>query len=642
MQIDLQRMMPEIPSSRPPAAGGTGDVSTAVPAVKSVDEAPPAAPKQPLSSEALFAEAMAGRPKKLEFRPLELPEIPPSKIRRGDYVVHRSLGVGLFEGVFELNEFTIKPDGERGPRVKALKVKYRDRTLDISPKEAKESLKLFRRREEVDEARAPVKLDSTSSRKNWQKRREKAAKKVWDYAADLVKLYAERQQITRPPCEPDGESMVAFDRAFAYAPTPDQERAFREIEEDMVDKEQPMDRLLCGDVGFGKTEVAMRAIYRAVCNGRQVGLLAPTTVLAAQHLRVVRERLPDSRVELLSAIVKRKPKERAALLEDIARGDVDVIVGTHALLSPSVHFADLGLLIVDEEHRFGVRQKDKVKEATTNVDVLSLSATPIPRTMWMCMAGIRAMSTLKTPPAGRLPVNTCVTLRDDDVGVQAIKAELARGGQVFYVVPRVEMISHEIEMLSVALPGVRINYAYGGLSDLEQRIVDFTLREYDVLVATTILENGIDMPNVNTIIVQNTQLFGLSQLHQLRGRVGRAALQAYAYLMHPPDEEISDDARQRLAVVQNETELGAGFALARSDLAMRGSGNVFGEKQKGSSPTKDMGVDLYVEVLQKAMRYLEKKERLGWKDDPEAENELLRQSVEESMLLTMDDSLDVK
>jgi len=365
-------------------------------------------------------------------------------------------------------------------------------------------------------------------------------------------------------------------------------------------------------------------------------------VLAAQHLRVLRARMPGVRIEILSTLVKRKPAERAQILEDITAGKVEVVVGTHALLSPKVSFHNLGLLIVDEEQRFGVRQKDKVKAASTSVDVLSLSATPIPRTMYMCMAGIRKMSTLNTPPQGRLPVQTLVRERDNGVAEAAVREELARGGQVFYVVPRIEMVEQEVDFLTSVLPDARIAFAYSGIPNLEEIIVKFTLGEIDVLVATTIMENGIDIPNVNTIVVQNTQLFGLAQLHQLRGRVGRARVQAYAYMMHPPLAQLSAEAKQRLRVLQRETDLGAGHALAQSDLQMRGAGNLFGEAQKGETGMSEIGVDLYVEVLQKAMRYLERKQAMGLPDDDEIDAELLQASIDETLLMGIDDALAAK
>jgi len=598
------------------------------------------APAAPLPGTAAAAAAAATAAARAPRDGIELPELPKSKIRRGDYVVHRQYGVGNFEGVFQTTDLVYLANGTKVRR-RALKVRFRDGALEIDPRDATDDIKLFKRREEVGDY-GTVRLDGLRSRKSWEKRKERAAKKVWAVAADLVKMYAERQQLSRQVCPQDDERMEAFASNFKFTPTPDQQRTFDEVEHDMVESTQPMDRLVCGDVGFGKTEVAMRAIFRAVCAGRQVGLLAPTTVLAAQHLRVLRARMPGVRIEILSTLVKRKPAERAQILEDITAGKVEVVVGTHALLSPKVSFHNLGLLIVDEEQRFGVRQKDKVKAASTSVDVLSLSATPIPRTMYMCMAGIRKMSTLNTPPQGRLPVQTLVRERDNGVAEAAVREELARGGQVFYVVPRIEMVEQEVDFLTSVLPDARIAFAYSGIPNLEEIIVKFTLGEIDVLVATTIMENGIDIPNVNTIVVQNTQLFGLAQLHQLRGRVGRARVQAYAYMMHPPLAQLSAEAKQRLRVLQRETDLGAGHALAQSDLQMRGAGNLFGEAQKGETGMSEIGVDLYVEVLQKAMRYLERKQAMGLPDDDEIDAELLQASIDETLLMGIDDALAAK
>jgi len=556
----------------------------------------------------------------------------PSRIRRGDLVVHTAFGVGRFEGVYS-SPFIVNGEADRE---QYLKVAFRDRTLEM-PASQRSLLKLFRRQEELDEL-SPVKLDSTRAVRSWERRKTRAAKNVLDVAADLLKMYAKRQEAKRVPCKPDGERFRAFAQSFAYTPTADQLKTFNDIESDMVTSERPMDRLVCGDVGYGKTEVAMRATYRAVCNGRQVALLAPTTVLAAQHLRVLRQRMPDVRIEMLSSLVKRTAAQRAQLLEEVQDGRVEVLVGTQALLTDKVRWGRLGLLVVDEEQRFGVKQKEKIKNASLAVDVLALSATPIPRTMYMCMAGIREMSTLKTAPPGRLPVLTTVMARKDDEVVDAIARECARGGQVFYVVPRIEMIQRELALLQRLLPGLTISFAYGGLKKLEQLLVDFALGKFDVLVSTTIMENGIDIPNVNTIVIQDTHLFGLSQLHQLRGRVGRSNLQAHALMLHPDASTLGDDALRRLKVLRRETGLGAGLNLAKSDLQIRGAGNLFGTEQKGTYGARDIGVDMYMETLQRAMKFLEQQQRAsgsGFDEDA-----LLRAAMlDDSMLLSLADSL---
>ena len=390
-----------------------------------LDSPPPAPPPvipEPATSEAVAA-AAAG-----EFVPQVLK---PSKIQRGDYVIHKSYGIGRFDGLFQREEITTTWDDEGNEieyRKKYLRVKFRDGHLEIFLPD-RHDIKLFKRKAEEEMEGVDVRLDGLRSQKSWEKRKLKATSGVFAVAADLLKMYAERQNLTRVACGPDGPEYKEWADRFAFEPTPDQHLCFEAIRKDMVDSARPMDRLICGDVGFGKTEVAMRAVYRAVANGRQVAFLAPTTVLAAQHLRVLRARMPDVRVELLSGLVRRTPTQLAEVRADITSGAVQVAVGTHSLLSDKVVFGDLGLLIVDEEQRFGVKQKEKIKGAATNVDVLSLSATPIPRTFYMCATGIRDMSLLSTPPTGRLKVETKVKQRSDADMLAAIKRELARGGQ---------------------------------------------------------------------------------------------------------------------------------------------------------------------------------------------------------------------
>jgi len=556
---------------------------------------------------------------------LKMQVLKPSKIRRGDFVVHSKFGVGRFEGVYLYNDD------------KYLKVQFRDTVLEMLP-EQRGLLKLFKRREQHD-ALTPIRLDSTRSRKSWERRKAKATKNVLAVGADLLKMYALRQNLTRPACTVDGQRFHAFEQAFPYRPTPDQLACFDDIKRDMTQTDRPMDRLVCGDVGFGKTEAAMRAVHRAVCNGRQVAVLAPTTVLAAQHLRVLRERMPDLRVEMLSGLTKRTAMQKAELIAEIKAGSIDVLVGTHAVLSDKLQWGRLGLLVVDEEQRFGVRQKEKIKNASLAIDVLALSATPIPRTMYMCMAGIREISILQSPPPGRLPVQTTVLVRDDNEVKLAIERELERGGQVFYVVPRVEMVMREVVFLQQMFPERAVSFAYGGIRDLEERIVEFTLGKVDVMVCTTIMENGIDIPNVNTIITQDSHLFGLSQLHQLRGRVGRSNVQAYALLLHPNIAYLGEDALRRLRVLQRETGLGAGYKIAQGDLQLRGAGNLFGTEQKGAFGINDIGLDMYMEVLQRAMRYLEQKQVELGNESIDYMDLIKGAELDESMLMSLSDSL---
>lgn len=343
--------------------------------------------------------------------------------------------------------------------------------------------------------------------------------------------------------------------------------------------------------------------------------------------------------------MKRKREETAALKEEMAdpNGGVDVVVGTHALLAEKVEWGRLGLLVVDEEQRFGVKQKERIKQKATEVDVLSLSATPIPRTLYMCLSGIRNMSVLATPPEGRLSVQTTLMERDDSKMELAIRQELERGGQVFYVVPRIEMIAQEVALLESLLPEFTVSYAHGGMRDLEKRVVAFTLGEVDIMVATTILENGIDIPNVNTIVIQSTHLFGLSQLHQLRGRVGRSIQQAYAYMMHPPPRELSEVALKRLRALKREGGLGAGFALAKEDMQLRGAGNLLGTQQKGGGGASELGVDLYLEILQKAMAWLEGQQQQGLdvtKIDSTQLAEAIGVSTDLTQVLGLADSMD--
>ncbi|KAL1520573.1 hypothetical protein AB1Y20_022149 [Prymnesium parvum] len=613
----LARSLP--PAPRAAARPRPGVLRAARAQMTAAEAAPPASPAKPS---------------------LHLPSLKPSRIRKGDFVVHQDYGIGRFEGLHQMQQSVQTADGTWVPE-KALRVKFKDGMLDV-PLASKGDIKLFKRREEVGELEV-VRLDGIRSRKTWQNRKAKAAKNVMKVASELLRLYAERQELSRPPCPADGAEMEEFARQFQYEPTADQLKCFRDVAADMCNSSRPMDRLVCGDVGFGKTEVAMRAVFRMVASGRQVAFLAPTTVLAAQHLRVLRARMPGVRIELISSIVKRKPQELRQVHEDISAGLVQVVVGTHALLSNKVAFRNLGLFVVDEEQRFGVAQKEKIKQATKSVDVLTLSATPIPRTMYMCMAGIRDMSTLETPPSGRQAVVTKVCERNDAEVVRAIEFELARNGQVFYVVPRIEMIDTELDFITAMVPSARVSYACGGLKDLEKRITDFALGEIDVMVSTTIMENGIDIPNVNTIVIQQTHMFGLAQLHQLRGRVGRSSARAYAYLMHPPVGQLTEDAHRRLRVLQRDSALGCGRSLAESDLQIRGAGNIFGSEQKGNPGVRDLGVDMYLQILQKAMKYLQARDALGLEASDD-DSELLQEvaaAVDETQLLGLDHSLDM-
>jgi len=418
-----------------------------------------------------------------------------------------------------------------------------------------------------------------------------------------LKLYAERRLVEGHAFSPDSNWQREFEDAFEFTATKDQVDAVKQIKRDM-ENPHPMDRLLCGDVGYGKTEVAMRAAFKAMGDGKQVAVLAPTTVLTFQHYETFKRRFASFpvRVEMLSRFVP--PKELKQVLEDTAAGKVDVVVGTHRLLSKDVEFRDLGLLIVDEEQRFGVRHKERLKQLRKNVDVLTMSATPIPRTLHMSLLGIRDMSVIETPPRDRLAIHTVVAHFDPELIRSAIEQELSRGGQVYFVHNRIDTIFMRAAMIQELLPHCRIGVGHGqmGEAELEKVLLGFMRHEYDVFVCTTIVENGLDIPLANTMIVENAERYGLSELYQLRGRVGRSNRRAYAYLMVPADTELSEIARKRLAALKEFSDLGAGFRIAALDLELRGAGNILGGEQHGHIGA--VGFDMYVRLLEETVREL--------------------------------------
>ena len=500
----------------------------------------------------------------------------------GDLVVHADHGVGRFEGLATLpvgdhREEFITLTYEGGDRlyvpVYNLRVVYK--YVGGDPR-----------------TRALDRLGGAS----WRRARSRAKKSAEKLARRLIDIYAARA--ARPGHAFAGEPSWELELAetFRYAETPDQLRAVEEVAQDMAG-EKPMDRLVCGDVGFGKTEVAVRAALRAVADGKQVAVLVPTTVLADQHYATFRERLAPFavRVEMLSRF--KRPKEQKEILAELAAGKVDVVIGTHRLLSRDVSFADLGLLVVDEEQHFGVAHKERIKEMRRLVDVLTLTATPIPRTLHMALAGLRDLSLIGTAPLERLPIHTVVSPFDEDLIADAVGRELGRGGQVFFVHNRVQTIDGVADYLRGLVPEARFGVAHGRLKerDLERIMHDFADGEFDVLVSSAIIEAGLDFPNVNTIIINRADSFGLSQLHQLRGRVGRSHARAYAYLLTPPSHVLTDAARQRLAALKDATELGSGFRLAMRDLEIRGAGNLLGPEQSGALAA--VGLELYTRIL---------------------------------------------
>jgi transcription-repair coupling factor (superfamily II helicase) len=438
---------------------------------------------------------------------------------------------------------------------------------------------------------------------DWQRAKSRAKRSVEEMAKELLDLYARRKATPGYAFSPDTVWQKEFEEAFPYEETPDQLKAIEEVKRDM-ESPHPMDRLLCGDVGYGKTEVAIRAAFKAVMDGKQVAVLVPTTILAQQHYTTFRQRLAryPIQIEMLSRF--RSSEEQREILKRLKRGAIDIIIGTHRLVSKDVRFADLGLVIIDEEQRFGVRQKERLKELKASVDVLTLTATPIPRTLHLSMVGLRDMSLIQTPPEDRYPVQTYVVEYSDSLVRDAISRELARGGQVFYLYNRVEGIEAEARRVAELVPQARVIVAHGQLSEthLERAVLSFLERQYDVLVCTSIIENGLDMPNVNTLIVRDADRLGLAQLYQLRGRVGRSNRVAYAYFTYEPDKLLSPAAEKRLQALREFTELGSGFKLALRDLEIRGAGNILGAEQHGHIAS--VGFEMYCSLLEEAVREL--------------------------------------
>ena len=510
-------------------------------------------------------------------------------VNPGDYVVHDEHGIGRYEGLFNVKVGNTAKD--------YMKITYaKDETLYILPEDV-DCLSKY-----MGPGGKPPKLSPLGG-DSWKKSVSRARESAKVIAYDLLKLYAARSANKGFACLPDDETQRQFEEQFPYLETEDQVRAIREIKQDM-ESEHPMDRLLCGDVGFGKTEVAFRALVKCVLSGRQAFMLAPTTLLAQQHYENFRKRLGDIpiNVVLLSRFVN--PAQLKTNLKAIRDGKADVIIGTHRILSDDVKPKNLGLLVVDEEQRFGVNHKEKIKALKTNIDVLTLSATPIPRTLHMSLSGIRDISVLDEAPINRRPVQTYVMAYDPDIIVQAAMREISRGGQIFYLYNRTEDIDKVTDRLREMMPGVRIIYAHGQMAEhqLEQIISDFAKGEYDILVCTTIIENGVDMANVNTMIVEDADRFGLSQLYQIKGRVGRSDRQAYAYITYEPEKVLKEDATKRLEALREFTELGSGVKIALRDLEVRGAGNLLGAEQHGQMDV--IGYELYLRLLDEEVRKL--------------------------------------
>lgn len=520
----------------------------------------------------------------------------------GDYVVHNVHGIGKYLGIETIEIKGVHRD--------YLTVQYQNADRISIPVEQIELLSKY-----VSADGKEPKINTLNDGR-FKKAKQKVAKQVEDIADDLLKLYAERSQLEGFAYSPDDEMQEDFDNDFPYAETEDQLRSIKEIKEDM-EKPRPMDRLLVGDVGFGKTEVAMRAAFKAVNDHKQVAILVPTTVLAQQHYDNFKERFSNYpvNVDVLSRF--RSKKEQTETLDKLKKGQVDIIIGTHRLLSKDVAFSDLGLIIIDEEQRFGVKHKEKLKELKTKVDVLTLTATPIPRTLHMSMLGIRDLSVIETPPTNRYPVQTYVMETNPGLVREAILREMDRGGQVFYVYNKVDTIDQKVSELHELVPEATIGFVHGQMSEiqLENTLLDFINGDYDVLVATTIIETGVDISNVNTLFIENADHMGLSTLYQLRGRVGRSNRIAYAYLMYRPDKVLTEVSEKRLDAIKGFTELGSGFKIAMRDLSIRGAGNILGASQSGFIDS--VGFEMYSQLLGQAIANKQGKSAMRQKGNTE-------------------------
>ena len=521
-------------------------------------------------------------------------------LKPGDYVVHVEHGVGRYLGLQQKTLAQSQADRMAGRpplRIEVLVVEYKGGDKLYLPVTRLNQVQRFA----GTDGRVP-KLDRLGGQ-SFARTKARVRKEIRHLADELLRLYAKRRAARREPLPPADEHYTEFEATFPYEETPDQARASDEVLADL-ESPQPMDRLVCGDVGFGKTEVALRAAFRVAMSGRQVALLCPTTVLAQQHYATFRDRFAPwpLRVEVLSRFVDRR-KQRE-VLAGLKEGTVDVVVGTHRLLSKDVHFHRLGLLVVDEEQRFGVAHKERLKKLRAQVDVLTLSATPIPRTLQMAVGGLRELSLITTPPEERRAVRTLVCRWDAKLITEAIGRELRRGGQVFYVYNRVEGLYERAQRLQELLPEARIAVAHGQLKEdaLERIMTGFVEGDYDVLVSTAIVESGLDIPRANTIVVDRADMFGLAQLYQLRGRVGRSRERAYCYLVTPPPSQMSDEARSRIEALERFTELGSGFHVATLDMELRGAGDLLGAEQSGQ--VASVGFDLYVQMLEEAVAEL--------------------------------------
>ena len=535
----------------------------------------------------------------------------------GDFVVHIDKGVGIYRGLKKINV--------QGHERECLSIEYRDKDMLYVPLERMDRIQKYSAKEGV------VPTLTKLGTRDWERIKKKTKKRIKEIAKELTILYAKRKIQPGFAFSKDNLWQKELEASFEYEDTSDQYRATEEIKADM-ETPHPMDRLVCGDVGYGKTEVAVRAAFKAVMDNKQVAVLVPTTILALQHYELFRERLKKYpiNIEMLSRFRTRSVQKQ--IIEKLKQGKIDIIIGTHRLLSKDVDFKDMGLLIIDEEHRFGVKKKERLKEKYLNVDVLSMSATPIPRTLNMALLGIRDMSLIATPPLNRHPIHTEIAAFNLDLIRMAILKEADRGGQVFFVHNRVQTIDSMANLIRRTVPEISIAVAHGQMDEreLEKIMWDFATKKYQCLVSTMIIESGLDIPNVNTLIINRADRFGLSQLYQLRGRVGRSSQKAYAYFLVPSIRSLTKNALKRLRIIEEFNELGSGFNIAMRDLEIRGAGNIFGAEQSGH--VLALGFDLYTKIIEEAMNEL-KLEQEG-KPIPEEETEKeIRVEIDEDAYL---------
>lgn len=522
---------------------------------------------------------------------LSLKEI--KELQVGDYVVHVDHGVGKFAGLVNIRSGNNMQE--------MIKLVYANDDVVLVSISSLHKLSKYRGKD--GEAPHLNHLGTGA----WQRLKDRTKKKIKDIARDLIKLYSERQQKKGFAFSADNYLQHELEASFIYEDTPDQLKATLAVKADM-ERERPMDRLVCGDVGFGKTEVAIRAAFKAACDGKQTAVMVPTTLLAFQHFQTFSERLKDFPVKVDYLSRARSAAQTKIVLKELQEGKIDIIVGTHKLVGKNVKFKDLGLLIIDEEQKFGVAVKEKLRQMKVNVDTLTLTATPIPRTLQFSFMGARDMSIIQTPPPNRYPIETQICTFDEEIIAEAINNEMRRGGQIFFVCNKIARLPNIADFIRRKVPNARVVIGHGQMpsEQLENIIVDFINYDYDVLVSTTIIENGVDIPNVNTIIIDNAQNFGLSDLHQMRGRVGRSNKKAYCYLIAPPLSLLPDDSRRRLEAIENFSDLGSGINIAMQDLDIRGAGNLLGAEQSGF--IADLGYDTYQKILNEAVVELKTQE----------------------------------